>query len=274
MGTASASGAGKESGFGRAGGAIAPGHAERRLGAMTWRDVRAALDRGRDRVVVPFGAVEQHDCHLPLETDALLGDRLGPLLATRLDALCAPTVPIGCSEHHMGRAGTLSLRPETLRLIVRDVVESLARHGFRTIVLLPTHAGNASPLAHAARLLRPPSGVRIVAAADMHALARALYAASDGRGLPLAEAIAHAGEIETSLVLALAPAALRARSDQGGNGRDETARSLERVETVSQSGSSDAGRATEAAGRSYVAAFLAECVRQLEAQGVAPCACA
>lgn len=230
---------------------VAPRRTERRLGPMTWREVRAALDAGRDRVVVPFGAVEQHGSHLPLETDALLGDRLGPLLAERLDALCAPTVPIGCSEYHMDRAGTLSLRPETLHLVVRDLVESLAHHGFRTIVLLPTHGGNGAPLAHAARMLEPPSGVRIVAIGDIDALGRALYAACDARGLPLDEAFAHAGEIETSLVLAVAPAALRGPSDQGG---DETERPLERAGT---------------AGRSYVAAFVAECLRQLEAQGVA-----
>jgi len=250
---------------------VAPRRTERRLGSMTWRDVRAALDEGRDRVVVPFGAVEQHGSHLPLETDTLLGDRLGPLLAERLDALCAPTVAIGCSEYHMGRAGTLSLRPTTLHLVVRDLVESLARHGFRMIVLLATHGGNAAPLTHAARVLEPPAGVRIVAVADIDALGRALYGARNGRGLSFAEAFAHAGEIETSLVLALAPAALRAPSDQGG---DETKRPLERAGTASPPGSGDSGRATEAAGRSYVAAFLVECLRQLDAQGVSPCACA
>jgi creatinine amidohydrolase len=252
---------------------VATRRTQRRLGPMTWRDVRAALDEGHDRVVVPFGAVEQHGSHLPLETDALLGDRLGPLLAERLDALCAPTVPIGCSEYHMGRAGTLSLRPTTLHLVVRDLVESLAYHGFRTIVLLATHGGNAAPLAHAARMLEPPSGVRIVAVPDIDALGRALHAASNGGGLPLEQAFAHAGEIETSLVLALAPDALRARSDEAGGGGDERERPLEQAGTASPAGSGDAGRATEAAGRSYVAAFLAECLRQLEAQGITPCAC-
>jgi creatinine amidohydrolase len=224
---------------------------------MTWRDVRDALDRGCDCIVVPFGAVEQHGSHLPLETDAMLGDYLGPQLAERLYALCAPTVPIGCSEHHMGHAGTLSLQPDTLRLIVRDLVDSLARHGFRTIVLLPTHAGNAEPLTHAARELDPASGVRVVAVADMEALAGALHAAYPG-GAVLEDAIAHAGEIETSLMLALAPAAVRASSDEG-------ARGLPR-------GTDDVRRAMEAAGRSYVTAFLDECVRQLETQGIVRCA--
>jgi creatinine amidohydrolase len=255
-------------------GAGSPRHAERRLAAMTWHDVRDALDHGRDRVVVPFGAVEQHGAHLPLETDALLGDCLGPLLADRLDALCAPTVRIGCSEDHMGRAGTLSLRPMTLKLIVCDLVDSLARHGFRTIVLLPTHAGNAAPLAHAACTLEPPSGVRIVAVADMRALARALQAASTRCGSAVAATVTHAGEIETSLMLAIAPAAVRTPCDRG-NASDDRGRSSERLRTASLPSSAAAGdvrRATEAAGRSYIAAFLMECVRQLEVQGVRSCA--
>jgi creatinine amidohydrolase len=182
----------------------------RRLAAMTWCDVRDALARGHDRVVVPFGACEQHGGHLPLETDTLLGDGLGLLLAERIDALCAPTLPIGCSEEHMSRAGTLSLQPETLALIVHDLVSSLARHGFRTVVLLPTHAGNAGPLAHAARSLKPPVGVRIAAVTDMRALAAALDRA--GSGAASSEGIAHGGEIETSLVLTLAPHVVCART--------------------------------------------------------------
>jgi creatinine amidohydrolase len=228
-----------------------PGHkdaqAERRLAAMTWREVRDALARGRDRVIVPFGACEEHGSHLPLNTDTVLGDRLGQLLAEQIDALCAPTVPIGCSEHHMSRAGTLSLHPDTLTLIVDDLVRSLARHGFRTIVLLPTHAGNAAPLASAARALGPRTGVRIVAVVDTGALAGALHRAGQGSGSALAAAIAHAGEVETSLLLAVAPAAIPAHARRGLQG-DETA------------------------GRAYVAAFLTECVNQLEAQGVLPCA--
>jgi creatinine amidohydrolase/Fe(II)-dependent formamide hydrolase-like protein len=54
------------------------------LAEMTSAQVRAELGRGRSTVVVPFGAVEQHGPHLPLDTDALLSDRLGPLLAERL----------------------------------------------------------------------------------------------------------------------------------------------------------------------------------------------
>jgi hypothetical protein len=115
------------------------------LAQMTSRQVEAAIARGRTAVVVPFGALEQHGPHLPLDTDAVLGDRLGPMLAERLDALCAPTIRVGCSWHHLAFAGTLSIRPETLLMIVEDLVDSLTRHGFRRIVLLPTHGGNEGP---------------------------------------------------------------------------------------------------------------------------------
>jgi len=59
------------------------------LAEMTSAQVRAEVGHGRSTVVVPFGAVEQHGPHLPLDTDAVLADRLGSLLAERLDALCA-----------------------------------------------------------------------------------------------------------------------------------------------------------------------------------------
>lgn len=71
------------------------------LTQLTSRQVDAEIARGRTTIVVPFGALEQHGPHLPLDTDAILGDRLGPMLAQRLDALCAPTVRVGCSWHHL-----------------------------------------------------------------------------------------------------------------------------------------------------------------------------
>jgi creatinine amidohydrolase len=173
------------------------------LAGMTSPEVRDQVDRGRSTVVVPFGAVEQHGAHLPLDTDALLGDRLGLLLAERLDALCAPTVRIGCSHHHMAFAGTISLRPETLEMIVGDVVDSLARHGFRAILLLQTHGGNEQPLTRAAAARE--RGEVSVFVPSLRAAVEAVSAAAAARGEPLRDAGGHAGELETSLMLALAP---------------------------------------------------------------------
>jgi creatinine amidohydrolase len=115
---------------------------------LTWTEVELALTRGYTRVVLPLGAVEQHGPHLPLSSDADRAMALALRVARRLgDALVAPVVRIGCSEFHMGYAGTLSLRPETLEAICGDVIESLARHGFTDIYILSAHGGNFAPLA-------------------------------------------------------------------------------------------------------------------------------
>lgn len=118
------------------------------LEEMTWPEVEEAVANGRTTVVVAVGAVEQHGPHLPLLVDAARGDRLAVAVAERLgDALVAPTIRIGCSEHHMAFSGTISLRRNTLEAICLDYTVSLARHGFRRICFVPSHGGNFAPLA-------------------------------------------------------------------------------------------------------------------------------
>ena len=118
------------------------------LDEMTWPEVGEALEAGRTTVVVAVGAVEQHGPHLPLLVDAARGDRLAVEVARRLgDTLVAPTIRVGCSEHHMDFPGTLTLRRSTLEAICLDYVMSLARHGFTRICLVPSHGGNFGPLA-------------------------------------------------------------------------------------------------------------------------------
>jgi creatinine amidohydrolase len=81
---------------------------------MTSPAVRKAIDGGSTTVVIACGAVEQHGPHLPLFMDAEHGVQLAEEVATRLgNALVAPTIRIGCSEHHMAFAGSMTLRVET-----------------------------------------------------------------------------------------------------------------------------------------------------------------
>src|ERR671930_2303720 len=119
------------------------------LDKLTWPEVQAELESGRDTVVVAFGATEQHGPHMPLATDALIGDELARALAERLDAFVAPTVRVGCSSHHLAFPGTLSIADATFHAIVADLVSSLAGAGFRRVVAVPTHGGNFAPLAAA-----------------------------------------------------------------------------------------------------------------------------
>jgi creatinine amidohydrolase len=174
------------------------------LDQLTWPQVKAEIDAGRDTVVLAFGATEQHGRHMPLATDALLGDHLARRLAERLDAFVAPTVRVGCSEHHVGFAGTMSLSEETFHALVADLVRSLARGGFRRIVLVPTHGGNFAPLAAAVAKLEPPPTV--TALTDLGVLGSIAQMGEREYGVPLAEGGLHAGEWETSLMLAIDPA--------------------------------------------------------------------
>jgi creatinine amidohydrolase len=175
------------------------------LDRMTWPQIRAEQERGRDTVVVAFGATEQHGPHMPLATDALLGDHLARLVADRLDAFVAPTLRIGCSEHHLEFPGTLSLSEATFHGVVGDVVRSLARGGFARIVLLPTHGGNFGPLAGALEQLGPVDGVEIRALTDLGALFTIARVGAEEHGVPLGEGGVHAGEWETSMLMAIHP---------------------------------------------------------------------
>jgi creatinine amidohydrolase len=76
-----------------------------RMSDMTRVDIQKALDRGFDTVVFAVGSNEQHGPHLPTCTDSLIGDVLANKVTRKLGkALQAPTINVGCSEHHMARA--------------------------------------------------------------------------------------------------------------------------------------------------------------------------
>jgi creatinine amidohydrolase len=194
------------------------------LEGLTWPEVRDEIEGGRDTIVVSFGAVEQHGHHLPLATDSIFGDELGRAVAERLDAFQAPTVRVGCSRHHLAFAGTMSLDEETFQAVVRDLVASLARHGFRRIVLLPTHGGNFGPLAGALERIEPPDGVNVIGVTDLALLVNATLGLGAQLGVPSSAGGLHGGEWETSLMLALRPELVHMdRAVPGYTGDVETA---------------------------------------------------
>jgi creatinine amidohydrolase len=184
------------------------------LDKLTWPQVKAEIEAGRDTVVVALGATEQHGHHMPLATDALLGDHLARALAERLDAFVAPTVRVGCSEHHLGFAGTMSLSQSTFAAVVADLVRSLLRGGFRRVVLVPTHGGNFAPLASAVAEL--PERESVTALTDLGVLFQIAQMGERDYGVPLAEGGLHAGEWETSLMLAIHPELVHMEHAQAG----------------------------------------------------------
>lgn len=178
-----------------------------RLFEMTRPEVEQAIAAGVDTVVATFGSTEQHGLHLPLGTDSLWGEELGDRVARALgNALVAPGVRIGCSEHHMSFAGSLTLREETFAQVVADVCRSLAHHGFRHLVLIPTHGGNFAPLARAVAAIRPElPDTNLIAFTDLMAFMDEVFKVGAAHGVTPEQAGGHAGEHETSLMLAVRP---------------------------------------------------------------------
>jgi creatinine amidohydrolase len=189
------------------------------LDTLTWPEVKAEIEGGRDTVVVAFGATEQHGLHMPLATDALIGDHFARELAERLNAFVAPTVRVGCSSHHLAFAGSLSIEEETFHAIVADLVSSLTASDFRRIVLIPTHGGNFAPLAAAVEKLPAEHRERVVAITDLGVLFQVAQLGVDEHGVPLNEGGLHAGEWETSMLLAIHPELMKMdRAEPGYTG--------------------------------------------------------
>ena len=178
-----------------------------RMEEMNWPDVRAAIAAGYTTAVVGVGSTEQHGPHLPTMTDTRIGDELAHRVALKLGhALLARTIPVGVSSHHLAFGATISLMPETLKLIIRDYVESLVRDGFRRIIFLPSHGGNFGPVAQAiadARKAHPE--IDITGYTDLLRFGDILNEASADFGISEEEAGAHSGENETSMMMALEP---------------------------------------------------------------------
>ena len=230
--------------------------AARVLDRMSWPEVRAEIEAGRTTVVMALGATEQHALHMPLATDALIGDELARRVAERMDAFLAPTVRVGCSEHHVGFAGTMSLGTETFHALVGDIVGSLLEGGFERIVLLPTHGGNFAPLGEAVELLGAGERAHVVALTDLGALFEVALAGEREYGVPLGEGGLHAGEWETSMLMAVHPELVHMdRAEAGYTGDMESAvQSLfaEGVASISPNGAiGDPARASAAHGERY-----------------------
>ena len=239
------------------------------LERMTWPEVREEIAKGRTTVVVPFGAVEQHGPHLPLGTDAIFGDEIGLAVAERLDAFLAPTVRVGFSAHHMAFAGTLTVDEGAFQAVAGQIVRALAGHGFQRIVLLPTHGGNFRPLGGAVAGLAPMDGVKVITFPDVGMLLNAILPVASEMGLTPAEGGVHAGEWETSMMLALRPELVRMeRAEEGYVG--DLATGVQRffnegVHVLAENGIfGDPRRASAEAGRRYIQDIVDIVVRTVE----------
>lgn len=171
----------------------------------------ASFDLSRCIAVLPVAATEQHGPHLPLNVDATLVDGVVaatlPHLAADLPVLFLPTQAIGFSPEHTAFAGTLTLKAETIIRLWTELGEAVFGSGVKKLVLLNAHGGQVGLLDVVARDLRARLGMLVYSVnwfnlpltGEGGESVNALFSAHEHRfGI-------HAGEIETSMMLALKP---------------------------------------------------------------------
>ncbi|MEJ2204096.1 MAG: creatininase family protein [Gemmatimonadota bacterium] len=112
-----------------------------RVADMTWMQVEACLDQD-DRCVLPLGSTEQH-AYLSLAVDAILAERVAVDAARPLGVPVFPVVPYGLAPYFMGYPGTVTLKEDTHAALLTDILDSLYRPGFRRILVVNGHGGNA-----------------------------------------------------------------------------------------------------------------------------------
>jgi creatinine amidohydrolase len=178
-----------------------------RLGELTRHELGARLPDAT--VVIPVGSTEQHGPHLPILTDGLMAEtvalRAAEQVGDRADVLVASLLPYGCSHHHLAVGGALTVRQRTYIAFIMDLAESVAAMGGRRLVLLNGHGGNEDPLRVVANELVYERRLDLaVAAASYWILGREAL----GPDLP-GPVPGHAGNFETSCVLALRPDLVR-----------------------------------------------------------------
>jgi creatinine amidohydrolase len=130
-----------------------------RISEMNWTQVEAHV-KVDDRCIFPIGSTEQH-AQLSLSVDSILAERVALEAADPLGVPVYPVMPFGLAPYFLDYPGTVSLRAETLLAVVRDVIASIARSGFRRILIVNGHGGNAPVGALAKELMAEHPGVSV-----------------------------------------------------------------------------------------------------------------
>lgn len=185
---------------------------------MTWEAFRDAVDK-RTVALIPMGSVELEGTHLPLGVDTIAARGLAERLGDAPGVLVGPTLPVGYSAWFNPFPGTLSFSHDTLQAVLRDYCDGLVRHGIRRIVFLNAHRGNNAAIEVVAHRLLAERPFK-VGMLNVWKLANDLVAGGD---LIAEGRFTHAGELMTSVVMALRPdtvvaeriAADRVRSPEG-----------------------------------------------------------
>jgi creatinine amidohydrolase len=227
------------------------------LAETTWAIVR---DTKYEAAVLPWGATEAHNLHLPYATDTIQADRVAALAAERAWAAGArvvvlPAMPFGVNTTQLDIPLCLNMNPSTQAAVLRDVTASLDGHGIHKLLILNAHGGN--DFRQMIRELQPATRVFLSTINWWSCVDTRAYIEEPGD---------HAGEAETSAMLHLAPELVRPLADAGdGHARAWRLRGIREgwawaprrwTEVTDDTGIGDPSRSTATKGEMYVSAAV------------------
>ena len=157
-------------------------------------------ESGVDTAILPVGAIEQHGPHLPLSVDWAQAEYVSKLVANRIGALLLPGIPYGSSEVHDGFKGSVSITHESLKTITKDICMSLISQGFTRIGVLNFHGGNIALKVAVRQVNWAQSEGKAVLVQPMLQSGAKLTEIVETFDEDL-----HAGEMETSIMMHIAP---------------------------------------------------------------------
>ena len=177
---------------------------------ITMKEFKKYLKQTRT-IVFPFGTIEEHGSHLPLNTDSLIIQEALKLVAKKKKFFLAPIVHYGVCTTTRGHPGTISISSETLRRLSTDLVIEAYKKGMRNFLLISGHGGSLHMSAlkeSAEKLVEKLKDIRIAVFSPYDVLWKELSEIAETPN------DSHAGELETSMVLYLAPELVKGRAPE------------------------------------------------------------
>jgi len=230
------------------------------LEEMTMEEFSAALRKTRT-LALPYGTLEAHGRHLPLNTDTIVVRRVLEDAAQKRDFFISAPVHYGVCTSTGQHPGSVGITPPTLRRLTADIVQDAYSRGLGRVLLISGHAGGAHMAA-----IKESAEVLAAGLKGLTIAALSIYDAvwDDLQRIADTENDSHAGEMETSLILHLAPGLVKGRSEEEYPRFNKPIINADKVSEWPGAVWGDPGKATAEKGRELFECMVREVLTILE----------